>query len=729
MSTQKINGNLDLQSIGKVIGLIAGASAGDAVEYNQLISLLNNKQDNLTGGAGIKFDGNTVLIDLSTSAVDNSILTISGANNVVLNGNYTRASYEAYLEYLPSTDGDFNLRYGGDFAFFYKDNGNGTWSVVGAGDTDGTANSNNQWYGVVTSINPTTVTGDVLNYIVDSEGGGGIQDQFTNSHDLDENGQRVPTASDSNITYGAGSSDSYLAFDNGKLKVEVVTDTNNASTTNLLAASTIVTAISEAEARAKVAANTSFSNSVANIDGNPTNVQAMGEALEAEIDSVESDVQGLATTQSTLTSRQSALAEVIGVTLGTTELPAFSSPTNVFLNSTVVDDLTITVSGASDSKYDVTYERVNEGYADSNTDFVSGGNVGLFAYNAGGGTWYQLFRNPVGNNWILNTITTDPSTFTSGSDMSGSGSELAASSSTYPDVTVNGYVVPSTSAPLIESHNDVTSSVAPTDVMEALEGAAQNISGVYTNIGGLLGLGFGDADFGDGFTILPNDEDAKTLFQAIETELQALASGAGATWEAGVVQVVETSNISDLSNPGTDTFNGEALSQGDVLLLAGQTAQSQNGFYVFDTSSTALVRWSEADASGDFIQNRSVQIVNDGTEWAYKGVADPVVDTNVLPFEKIRDSITPDLSISRNKLAADVTTELDGKTDKYGAVVNLVADTWVSVTHNLGTLYVSPAFVNNSTNISESYTYRTDNMNQISIYSNQTESVRVTITG
>mgnify|MGYP003646418027 FL=1 len=597
-----IGGNHDYQDNGGPINIQAGSQSGDAVEIDQLNTALAGKQGNLSGGSGIDVDGDTVNIELSSSAVDNSVLTISGASNAVLDGNYTRASYEAHLEYLSGTDGCFNLRYGGDFAFFYKDNGNSTWSVVGANDIDGNANHHNQWYGAVSSINPATVSADVLNYIVNSNVGvGGIQDQYTNSHDLDENSKRVPTAADSQIAYGAGASDSFLSFDAGKLKVEVANSMSNASSTNLVNGAVTKTYIDEAEYRAEIAANNSFSNTTAQLDGNPSNVQAMGEALAAKDETLESDIQGLQTTQSTINSRQTSLLGVVGVAASAADM----------------------------------------------------------------GTW------------------------------SGTGAAFLTDNST---------------------------------AKEGIEGAATGAVTALNVLGTVLGLGQGESDFGDGFTILPNDEDAKALFQAVETELQALAAGAGATWPAGTVQSVHESNISDLDNPGTDVFGGETLSQGDVFLAAGQTAKSQNGFYVFDTTSTALVRWIEAYATEEFIQNRSVQIVRNGTEWAYKGAADPVVDTNVLPFEKIRDSIIADQAISEPKLNTDLQTKINAKSDVYGEDVTLVGNTDYNVSHGLDSSDVIVQFRDSSGEVT-GVEITIDSSSQITLRSGVGVSGRVVVIG
>ena len=61
------------------------------------------------------------------------------------------------------------------------------------------------------------------------------------------------------------------------------------------------------------------------------------------------------------------------------------------------------------------------------------------------------------------------------------------------------------------------------------------------------------------------------------------------------VHAATTANIT-LSNPGTDTFDGHALTSGQRLLVWQQSTASQNGIYVFDTSSTAMVRATDSDA-------------------------------------------------------------------------------------------------------------------------------------
>ena len=61
------------------------------------------------------------------------------------------------------------------------------------------------------------------------------------------------------------------------------------------------------------------------------------------------------------------------------------------------------------------------------------------------------------------------------------------------------------------------------------------------------------------------------------------------------VHAATTASI-NLSNPGTDTFDGHALTSGQRLLVWQQSTSSQNGIYDFNGSSSALTRSSDSDA-------------------------------------------------------------------------------------------------------------------------------------
>lgn len=82
---------------------------------------------------------------------------------------------------------------------------------------------------------------------------------------------------------------------------------------------------------------------------------------------------------------------------------------------------------------------------------------------------------------------------------------------------------------------------------------------------------------------------------ANKSYVDTLIAGLPSAYKYRNVHAATTANI-NLSNPATDTFDSHALTQGQRLLVWQQSTQSQNGIYVFDTSSTALVRASDSDA-------------------------------------------------------------------------------------------------------------------------------------
>jgi hypothetical protein len=73
-----------------------------------------------------------------------------------------------------------------------------------------------------------------------------------------------------------------------------------------------------------------------------------------------------------------------------------------------------------------------------------------------------------------------------------------------------------------------------------------------------------------------------------------LIAGLPSAYRYRNVKVASTANI-DLSNPGTSTIDGISLSSGDRVLVHNQNTPAQNGIYVFDTSSTAMVRATDSD--------------------------------------------------------------------------------------------------------------------------------------
>jgi len=87
---------------------------------------------------------------------------------------------------------------------------------------------------------------------------------------------------------------------------------------------------------------------------------------------------------------------------------------------------------------------------------------------------------------------------------------------------------------------------------------------------------------------------------ANKSYVDTLINGLPSAYRYRNVHAATTGNI-NLSNPGTAVFDGHTLVTGDRLLVWQQTTQSQNGIYVFDTSSTALTRASDSDAWDELV--------------------------------------------------------------------------------------------------------------------------------
>ena len=73
--------------------------------------------------------------------------------------------------------------------------------------------------------------------------------------------------------------------------------------------------------------------------------------------------------------------------------------------------------------------------------------------------------------------------------------------------------------------------------------------------------------------------------------------GAGVFWKEPAA-VATVTNI-NLSNPGTDTFDGFQITSGARVLVQSQSTQSQNGLYTFNGSGSALSRTSDADNAAE----------------------------------------------------------------------------------------------------------------------------------
>ena len=91
--------------------------------------------------------------------------------------------------------------------------------------------------------------------------------------------------------------------------------------------------------------------------------------------------------------------------------------------------------------------------------------------------------------------------------------------------------------------------------------------------------------------------------------------GGGVYWKEPA-KAASTANV-NLSNPGTDSFDGVTLTSGDRILIKSQSSSAENGVYDFNGSSSALTRSSDAN-SADEINGLAI-FVKEGSANADQG--------------------------------------------------------------------------------------------------------------
>tara|TARA_R110002012_G_scaffold61702_3_gene161887 strand:+ start:1093 stop:2916 length:1824 start_codon:yes stop_codon:yes gene_type:complete len=288
---QKVISSQNFQNTHKIENLPDAVSPQEPTTLNQSNAALALKQDNVSGGSGVLVTGSEISLDLATSGTDYNSLTLSGTGHSSLDGEYTLAGFKGSLTYSGT---DLDLDEGGNYNVYYKSNGGGVWAMLAKRDTDNIHNngsvgeSNGHWIATLTNVDLSTVTSDynsiIPNYqAVDS-------DFVTSSSEQDENGNGTPSSADSQIIYGTGSTPAGLKFDNSKLAVDFAESVSEAASTKVFPSSIIKSYVEEQRDFAKTASNNSFSNAVANLVGNPSNVQSALESAATEINSANSAI-------------------------------------------------------------------------------------------------------------------------------------------------------------------------------------------------------------------------------------------------------------------------------------------------------------------------------------------------------------------------------------------------------------------------------------------------------
>ncbi len=313
--------HIDFSQGAQIKGISASTTSGHPVEHDQLASELSNKQGNLVEGDAISVTGDTVSISLGLSGTDYSGLTLSGLAESSLNGAYVRASYFGHFDDA-GTALDFTYN-AGNFDVYYKDNGGGVWAFLAKRSHDGTSDTG-QWRVNLITTDPTTITADVTDLVPDYTAVDGNVPTY--SGEVSDSGRRVPASADSNVAYASGSA-SYLKIDsNGDLAADVVTEIADVATGKLLDASTTKTYLDSEVATAKVAGNNSFTNAVAGLTGNPSNVQSAIESVASEVDTAETNISNIQTVNTTQGNNINAHSSALGIANGATDLGTFTNP-------------------------------------------------------------------------------------------------------------------------------------------------------------------------------------------------------------------------------------------------------------------------------------------------------------------------------------------------------------------------------------------------------------------
>jgi len=94
----------------------------------------------------------------------------------------------------------------------------------------------------------------------------------------------------------------------------------------------------------------------------------------------------------------------------------------------------------------------------------------------------------------------------------------------------------------------------------------------------------------------------------VDTQVAGLVSGQTLK---GAVRVASTANVT-VSAPGT-TVDGVTMSNGDIVLLTGQTTGTENGPYVFNGSAAAMTRATNWDLSAEAVLG-SYWVVREGSK-------------------------------------------------------------------------------------------------------------------
>ena len=177
----------------------------------------------------------------------------------------------------------------------------------------------------------------------------------------------------------------------------------------------------------------------------------------------------------------------------------------------------------------------------------------------------------------------------------------------------------------------------------------------------------------------------------------------------GAVEVVQTTNI-NIANPGTSTFDGQTITSGQVVLLAGQSTGTQDGPMVFNGSGVAMTRPANWDTTAEAVvgsywivkrgtqaekfalmTNDSFTLGTDNPDFVYIGVASGADDDSSFaqnvgtgsagPYTVTHNLGTTDVAVVVRELTGDYMVIVAWKPTSTNAVSIEPDETWATNSH------------------------------------------------
>jgi hypothetical protein len=208
----------------------------------------------------------------------------------------------------------------------------------------------------------------------------------------------------------------------------------------------------------------------------------------------------------------------------------------------------------------------------------------------------------------------------------------------------------------------------------------------------------------------------------------------GLAWKDNV-RAATTGNV-NLSNPGTDTFDDIALSNGDRLLVRAQSTVPQNGLYIFNGSGVALTR--SADASTFAELENAIVSVDEGTAygastwrqseingtigsddvvWESFGTAVPDASETVKGKVELASLVEADGDSGGDRvITSDVLNDWSGRLRRHAADVGDNSNTSFTITHNFNSRDVVVMVRENAGDYREAFVEkRINNVNSIDL--------------